>query len=91
MSVETFVNKSFSALTLFDNSMTGKYILNHYYLLRHDEKRSFIMSRGDGFNQKPIPVNTGWVSKVHPAYAMMLSFFSEPISLSEASANIATF
>lgn len=91
MSVETFVSKSFSALTLFDNSMTGKYILNHYYLLRHDEKRSFIMSRGDGFNQKPIPVNTGWVSKVHPAYAMMLSFFSEPISLSEASANIATF
>lgn len=71
--------------------MEHKYILNHYYKLRHDQKRSYIMSQGDGFNTKPLPVNTGWVSRIHPAYAMMLSFFSEPIALSTACHNIADF
>lgn len=71
--------------------MAQKYILNHYYTLRHDQKRSYIMSQGDGFNEKPMPVNIGWVSRIHPAYAMMLSFFSNPIDLSVACNNIADF
>ena len=49
------------------------------------------MSRGDGFNKKPFPVNVGWMSRIHPAYAMMLSFFSEPSDLSIACNNIADF
>lgn len=60
-------------------------------MLRHDQKRSYIMSRGDGFNEKPLAVNVGWMSRIHPAYAMMLSFFSEPVDLSEACSSIADF
>lgn len=71
--------------------MKQKYILNHYYTLRHDQKRSYIMSQGDGFNKKPLAVNVGWMSRIHPAYAMMLSFFSEPTDLSVACNKIADF
>lgn len=60
-------------------------------MLRHDQRRSYIMSRGDGFNEKPMSVNVGWLSKVHPAYAMMFSFFSNPIELSVACKEIADF
>lgn len=71
--------------------MEQRYILNHYYTLRHDKKRSYIISPSDNFNVKPMPVNVGWVSKIHPAYAMMLSFFSNPIELSKACEDIAEF
>ncbi len=68
-----------------------KYILNNYYILRHDLKRSYIMAPGDPAFIKPIPINTGWVSKIHPIYAMIFSFFSEPISLKDAIREIAVF
>lgn len=68
-----------------------KYILNHYYILRHDEKRSYIMSPGDYHIKKPINVNSGWLTKIHPAYAMMLSFFSCPTTIKEAADSISDF
>ena len=71
--------------------MAQKYILNHYYILRHDQKRSYIISSGDVSYEKNIYVNSGWISRIHPAYAMMLSFFSNPVELSVACNNIADF
>lgn len=68
-----------------------KYILNHYYTLRHDRCRSYIMSQSDYHLKKPINVNSGWITKVHPAYAMMLSFFSCPTAISDAVENISAF
>lgn len=69
----------------------AKYILNHHYLLRHDAKRSYIISRDINTIIPPIPVNGGWRSMIHPAYAMMLSFFSEPIELESACTQISDF
>lgn len=85
------IKTSFQVYFIQYGYMERKYILNHYYTLRHDQKRSYIMSQGDGFNKKPFSVNVGWMSRIHPAYAMMLSFFSEPIDLSIACNNIADF
>lgn len=87
----SYTKTSFQVYLIQYEYMGHKYILNHYYTLRHDQKRSYIMSQGDGFNKKPFPVNVGWMSRIHPAYAMMLSFFSEPIDLSIACSNIADF
>ena len=68
-----------------------KYILNHYYRLRNDVKRSYIVSPSDSSFPKPILVNAAWASRIHPAYAMMLSFFSEPVELNDAGVQIAEF
>jgi radical SAM protein with 4Fe4S-binding SPASM domain len=49
------------------------YILNHDYVLRHDQRRSYIIQRH---------ANNGdikdWANMIHPVQAMILSFFSEP-------------
>lgn len=76
---------------LFSFCTEMKYILNHYYTLRHDKKRSYIISPSDNSYEKPIPVNAGWVSRIHPAYAMMLSFFAVPVELEDAYKSIAKF
>lgn len=49
------------------------------------------MSRGVGVPLPQIEVNGEWQSLIHPAYAMMLSFFSEPILLDDACKKIARF
>lgn len=66
-----------------------EYILNHYYLLRHDEKRSFLFSHAE--NHSCVDVSIGWFSTIHPIYAMVLSFFSKPITKEKATADIADF
>ncbi len=48
------------------------YIFNHDYILRHDEKRTFIVQK----NRKN-DSSYGWISVIHPIQAMILSFFSE--------------
>lgn len=69
-----------------------KYILNNFYILRHDVKRSFIMSHGEQVRApEHIAVNLNWRSMIHPAYAMMLSFFSMPITLDDACKKISSF
>lgn len=68
-----------------------KYMINSYYILRHDECRTFILGGKNGRTSNGIPVDTNWISLIHPAYAMMLSFFSSPIELDDAAASIAHF
>ena len=69
-----------------------KYILNNFYILRHDVKRSFIMSHGEQVRApEHIAVNLNWRSMIHPAYAMLLSFFSMPITLDDACKKISSF
>lgn len=60
------------------NTKNIKVVLNHFYKLRHDEKRAIIHS-SQAISK--IEVNQSWVSKVHPIYAMILSFLSKPITL----------
>jgi len=49
------------------------YIFNHDYILRHDQKRTYIIQRY---------ANNGelkdWAEMIHPVQAMILSFFSKP-------------
>jgi radical SAM protein with 4Fe4S-binding SPASM domain len=68
-----------------------KYILNPYYILRHDLKRTFILGGRNGRDNNGILVDESWKSIIHPAYAMMLSFFSNPVELDEAVINISNF
>lgn len=68
-----------------------KYILNSYYVLRHDKKRTFILGGKNGRMSNGISVDNDWKSMIHPAYAMMLSFFSTPIELDKAVTAISNF
>lgn len=68
-----------------------RYILNNYYLLKHDQKRALILSPGDAAYRKPIKVDSSWMSRIHPVYAMMISFFSEPTTLLEGARKISAF
>ena len=68
-----------------------KYVLNHYYMLRHDLKRTYIVAPDDSMPLNSIAVNSGWISKIHPIYAMILSFFSKPVSLKKAISEISEF
>ena len=62
------------------------YILNHDYVLRHDQKRTYIIQRY---------ANNGelkdWANMIHPVQAMILSFFSKPKSFQDTVAEIAYF
>lgn len=68
-----------------------RYILNDYYTLRHDGRRTFILGGRNGKKPKGIPVDIDWKSIIHPAYAMMLSFFSKPVEVDTAISDIAEF
>jgi radical SAM protein with 4Fe4S-binding SPASM domain len=68
-----------------------KIVFNHYYLLRHDLKRTYIMAREDGKEHRGGFVNTQWISKIHPVFSMILSFFSKPIDMCESIEEIAYF
>lgn len=68
---------------------TMRYVFNHYYILRHDLRRSVLCSRC--VNKSVIEVSTGWFSYIHPIYAMLLSFFSSPVTLEQATKNISEF
>ncbi|MDR1653027.1 MAG: radical SAM protein [Prevotellaceae bacterium] len=61
-----------------------KIIFNHFYKLRHDIHRSYIMSPTFVDKQYEPFVNKEWISKIHPIFPMIFSFFSQPIELQEA-------
>ena len=63
--------------------METRYILNNYYLLRHDLKRSYIISSKKTINGTTPEVQMEWTSRIHPILAMALSLFSEPHTLDE--------
>lgn len=67
-------------------------VFNHYYRLKHDLKRTYLYSRKKvKYSQSKIPVDILWLTKIHPVYAMLFSFASEPIKLSEYIMDIADF
>lgn len=73
-------------------TLTTQLVLNHYYILRHDIKRTYIISSNRPIaTENATTVSTGWISKIHPIYAMILSYLSEPITLGEAVAKVANF
>lgn len=60
-------------------------------MLRHDDNRVFILGGRNGRSDNGIDVDKNWESIIHPAYAMMLSFFSQPIELEDAILKISDF
>lgn len=68
-----------------------RYVLNNYYVLRHDKSRTFILGGKNGRVNYGNSTDPEWKSIIHPAYAMMLSFFSEPVELEDAVAQISEF
>ncbi|GHV59202.1 hypothetical protein FACS1894182_12920 [Bacteroidia bacterium] len=69
--------------------MKEKIVFNHFYKLKHDLKRSYIISPDSGnYN---IKVHHGLISKIHPVYAMIFSFFSNPVFLEEVIDDISFF
>lgn len=55
------------------------YVLNPFYYFRKEGNRVYLLSRS--FCDKSENVNLEWRSIIHPVYAMLLSFFSKPLSL----------
>lgn len=66
-------------------------VFNHFYKLRHDEKRSIIYSTEKENIISTVQINESWVSKIHPVYAMIFSFLSEPITVADLFEEIAYF
>lgn len=66
-----------------------KYVFNHFYILRHDEKRVVLCSHDQ--TASSIEVNKEWVSFIHPIYAMLLSFFCKPITIPKAVDSVVEF
>lgn len=62
------------------------YILNHDYILRHDEKRTYIVRKSSNNDS-----SSGWISIIHPVQAMILSFFSESITYQKAVVDLSFF
>lgn len=67
---------------------TKRYILNPDYNYKNDIKRALIIANAD--NQSELSINE-WVSIIHPVQAMILSFFSFPISIDEALQKLSEF
>jgi len=66
-------------------------IFNHFYKLQHDLKRSYIFSSDAIDKNSDCLINSEWNSRIHPIYAMIFSFFSQPIKLSEAIKQLSEF
>lgn len=66
-----------------------KYVFNHFYLIRHDKKRSIICSHL--YQNETSDVNSDWLSYIHPIYAMILSFFCVPTEVEDAVKKISSF
>jgi hypothetical protein len=64
----------------------NSYILNHDYVLRHDQKRTYIVQmQGNNGNLRD------WATMIHPVQAMILSFFSKPKPYKKILNEIASF
>jgi radical SAM protein with 4Fe4S-binding SPASM domain len=60
-----------------------KIIFNHFYKLRHDIKRSHILAPSFVEKKYASFVQPRWMSRIHPIYAMIFSFLSEPVLISD--------
>lgn len=67
-------------------------VFNHYYRLKHDLRRTYIYSlRKTKYSQSKVSIDTSWLTKIHPIYAMLFALASEPIPLREYITHIANF
>jgi hypothetical protein len=48
------------------------YYFNSDYILRHDEKRTYILGKHENNDS-----SRGWISIIHPVQAMILSYFTQ--------------
>lgn len=71
------------------NMLIMKYVFNHYYYLRHDKFRTLMYNKISKHNNPDY--STDWLQKIHPIYAMLFSFFSSPIELSDAVDKVTKF
>lgn len=73
--------------------MEKRYILNHYYWLRHDLKRSYVLASNKELKnaEQARMVQTDCQFRIHPILAMALSLFSEPHTLDELKESFADF
>lgn len=69
-------------------------VFNHFYRLKHDLKRSYIYSNNrnsETETEKCLDVDRLWLSKIHPAYAMLFVLASEPLTYSAYKERVAFF
>lgn len=64
------------------------YVLNPDYNLKNDVKRSVIIANSESQCEQ---TNPEWISIIHPAQAMILSFFSTPITIEDAVKELSNF
>ncbi len=64
------------------------FVINPDYNFKHDVKRSIIIA--NSFAQCD-QSNTKWHSFIHPIQAMILSFFSTPVTIEKAVENLSVF
>ena len=68
-----------------------KIVFNHFYKLRHDLKRSHIFSPSFVDKEQASLVQTRWISRIHPVYAMIFSFLSTPVPYSDLTKELSYF
>lgn len=68
-----------------------KIVLNHCYTLKHDTKRTFVIGPKPKYEYNKLKIDFDWISKIHPLYAIILSFFSTPKGMDEGCQQIADF
>lgn len=68
-------------------------VFNHYYGLKHDQKRSYLYSMDGNISSidNSVNVNKYWLTKIHPIYAMLFAFASQPISYFDYVEKVAHF
>lgn len=70
----------------------NKIVFNHFYKLRHDIKRTYILGRESVNKEYQADlINSQWISKIHPVFAMIFSLLSEPIDKKDAIREISYF
>ncbi|MDR1611019.1 MAG: radical SAM protein [Candidatus Symbiothrix sp.] len=68
-----------------------KIVFNHFYKLRHDIRRSHILAPSFVDKKHAALVQPRWMSRIHPVYAMIFSFMSEPVSFSDLTKELSYF
>lgn len=77
-----------SRISNMSTSNEPQIVMNHAYYIKHDEKRCLIISQP---SREWSNCMEGWISKIHPIYAMILSLFSKPLTKIEAIEKTAIF
>lgn len=66
-------------------------VFNHFYVLKHDLKRTYFFSKKGNEKLVKVGIDKEWATKIHPIYAMMFSLASHPIELNDFIEAVADF